>query len=88
MPHVKLFGILRRYAGASQIEANGATVRAALEFLCTGNPDLRAAIWEGNALRRYVRVMVNGHDIELAQGLDTPIAPDDEIAVFPPIAGG
>jgi molybdopterin converting factor small subunit len=32
--------------------------------------------------------MVNGVDSELAQGLDTAVGEDDQIAIFPPIAGG
>jgi molybdopterin synthase sulfur carrier subunit len=88
MPQVKLFGILRRYAGSPQLELPGTTVRAVLEALCAMNTELCAAIRDENGLRQYVRAMLNGHDVELAQGLDTPLAPNDEIAIFPPIAGG
>ena len=34
------------------------------------------------------RGMINGHDIQLAQGLDMTVSANDEIAIFPPIAGG
>jgi molybdopterin synthase sulfur carrier subunit len=88
MPQVELFGNLRGYASASQVDVAGETVRAVLTVLCADNAKLRAAIFDADALRPYVRVMVNGHDIELSQGLDTCAGPDDQIAIFPPIAGG
>ena len=88
MPLIKLFGNLRRLAGVSQAQASGATVRQAIETLCVNNAALRDAILHGDALRANVRVMVNGYDVELAQGLDTPVRADDQMAIFPPIAGG
>ena len=56
--------------------------------LCAAHPELRAAIFDGQALARYVRVMVNGRDIELTEGLNTEINENDQLAIFPPIAGG
>jgi molybdopterin converting factor small subunit len=32
--------------------------------------------------------MVNGIDISLSRGLDTPVKDHDVVAIFPPIAGG
>lgn len=88
MPYITLFGHLRRLAGATQAQASGATVRQAIETLCANNVALRDAILHLDALRAQVRVMVNGYDVELAQGLDTAVKADDQIAIFPPIAGG
>ena len=85
---IKLFGGLRQKAGSKEQPASGATIREALEGICLDNETLRAAIFDGNVLHPHVRVMVNGRDCELAQGLDTPVSDDDQIAVFPPIAGG
>lgn len=85
---IKLFGILRQKAGVAEREASGATVREALENICVDNSTLREAIFDGTALRPHVRVMVNGHDCELAQGLETAVSTNDQIAIFPPIAGG
>ena len=65
------------------------TVRAVLATLCAANADLEQAIFDehGN-VHPHVRIMVNGHDIALARGLDTPVTTTDEIAIFPPIGGG
>ena len=49
---------------------------------------LQAALFDGVALYPYARVMINGRDSELAQGLDTIVSANDHIAIFPPIAGG
>lgn len=88
MPTVKLFGGLRRDGGKSTLLVRGDTVRAALDALCADNEKLRAAIWNNDTLRDHVRVMVNGRDIELEQGLDTPLDANADVAIFPPIAGG
>lgn len=85
---IKLFGGLRGLAGKNEQTVEGATIRQGLERICQGNDALRAAILDENGLRPHVRVMVNGRDSELAMGLDTPVTGSDEIAVFPPIAGG
>ncbi len=85
---IKLYGGLRQKAGSAERRVSGATVRAALGHLCAGNDQLRATIFDGEALRPYVRVMINGRDINLESGLDTAVADNDQIAIFPPIAGG
>jgi sulfur-carrier protein len=88
MPVVQLYGGLRRGMDTHKLVVPGETVRSMLDDLCVAHPHLRAALFEQDHLRPYVRVMVNGHDVELAQGLDTRVASDDRVAIFPPIAGG
>ena len=88
MPHVKLFGNLRQLANISSLAAEGETVRILLDHLCVGREGLRNAIFDGDLLRQHVRVVVNGHDIMLDQGLDKPLEENDQVAVFPPLGGG
>lgn len=88
MPHVKLFGGLRRHVKEREFDIPGQSINEVLRALCTGNAALCAAIFDGDKLRPHVRVMVSGRDIELDEGLNTPVGEADEIAVFPPIAGG
>jgi molybdopterin synthase sulfur carrier subunit len=89
---VKLFGNLRTRAGLASgqiaVSATGTTAGEVLLDLCASYPALREAIFEDQALAQYIRVMINGRDIELADGLDTVVDEDDQMAVFPPIAGG
>lgn len=88
MPTVKLFGGLRNHVDNHQLNIPGETVQAVLDQLCQGRDDLRGAIFDGPDLAAHVRVMVNGRDIGLDYGLATGVRQEDQIAIFPPIAGG
>ena len=85
---IKLYGGLRQIAGTKEQEVPGETIREALEKICADNESLRMAIFDGTNLQQHVRILVNGRDSELAQGLETPVSANDQIALFPPIAGG
>jgi molybdopterin synthase sulfur carrier subunit len=85
---IKFFGGLRNKAGGAVKDGSGATIREVLAHICAENEPLRAAIFDGDQLLPHVRVMVNGRDSELADGLETAVSANDQIAVFPPIAGG
>lgn len=85
---VKLFGNLRQHAGQLAVAASGATIGEVLRELCAAYPTLENAIFDGDQIQAHVRVMINGRDIELADGLNTKVGETDQIAVFPPIAGG
>jgi molybdopterin synthase sulfur carrier subunit len=88
LPVIKLFANLRQLAGAAQLDVAGTTVYELIQGLCAQKPQLQGKILDGARLFPHVRVMVNGHDVELEQGLDTPVGPQDQVTIFPPIAGG
>jgi molybdopterin synthase sulfur carrier subunit len=53
------------------------------------NPEGYAAIFDENgAFREFVILMKNGKRIDIADAAKTPVEDGDEIAVFPPVAGG
>lgn len=85
---IKLFGGLRQKAGGAVHEAPGVTIREGVNQLCENCEPLRIAIFDGQQLRPHVRIMVNGQDCELVQGLETIVSENDQIAIFPPLAGG
>lgn len=88
MPLVKLYGNLRAQAGSKEISLPGNTIRDVLDALCAANNPLCNQILDGEELRSHVRILISGHDIELDEGLDTRVKPNEVIAIFPAIAGG
>jgi MoaD family protein len=82
----------RDLVGKRQVEIEpGATLAALLERLSAdlgGKFTSRVFDAEGN-LRRQVAVLVNGrHHTHTEEGLGLCLHPGDEVAIFPPIAGG
>jgi len=52
-------------------------------------PEGYAAIFdEDGAFREFVILMKNGKRVEIADAAKTPVEDGDELAVFPPVAGG
>ncbi len=88
MATVKLFGKLRNTVNASQLQISGECIHRVVENLCTENPSLYEAFLEEGQLRPHFKITLNGHDISLAGGMDTPVKDDDQLAIFSPIAGG
>ena len=88
MAQIKLFGNLRRHAADPQFEMSAGNVRQLLLALCAGNAALCEALFEDEQLRPFIKITVNGRDIQLENGLDTAVTDEDTIAIFPPIAGG
>jgi len=93
VPRVRLYATLRALAGrreihlpASEAEPVGELLRR-LVALC---PGLKGEVLsEGEQeLLPYVQVFIGGRSIRDLQGLATPVPPDGEVAVFPPVAGG
>jgi MoaD family protein len=85
MPVVKLYANLRKLAGTKEISITAATVGTVVRELAQQNPSVGEIITENGQLRRHILVTVNGHNIT---DLATPVAEQDIVAIFPPIAGG
>ena len=88
MPVIKLYASLRRFINPPTRTVGGSTVNEAISELCNAYPDLREKIFLDGKLRPFFIISVNGRHIDLTEGLNTPAQPADEIAIFPPIAGG
>lgn len=85
MPVVKLFANLRKLAGTKEISVSGTTVKAALNELVKQSPSLSGIVFDKEQIRPHVLITLNGHSIT---DFETPVTEQDNIAVFPPIAGG
>jgi len=69
--------------------AAGTMFTSLIATMAKKNPEGYAAIFdEKGAFREYVILMKNGKRIDSAEAAKTPVADGDEIAVFPPVAGG
>jgi MoaD family protein len=87
---IHLTAPLRPYAGgASRLEIDAPTVRAALEVLERTEPALHRNICdETGALRHHLNVFVNADNIRDLGGLDTALAAGDVLAFLPAVSGG
>lgn len=88
---VKVFANLRDICNSDKVEVNldGDKVIDVLNTLIDMFPDLKDEIFtEEKQLKQFVHVFVNGRNIVHDQGLETKVKPDDQFALFPPVAGG
>ena len=92
MAAVRLYAGLREAAGQRAFEVDlsaGAVIGELLRRLIALRPKLNGKILDQDGhVRQYVAVFVNGRDIRHLNGVETPVQPQDEIAIFPPVAGG
>jgi molybdopterin synthase sulfur carrier subunit len=87
----KLFANLAEAAGEKRVDVEvepEATVDDALEALFERHPELRELVLEDGGVVDHLNVLKNGEDVTAADGLDTPVEPGDELALFPPVSGG
>ena len=87
---VKIPTQLRDLAGgAASVQAEGATVGAALESVFEAHADLRDRLYgEDGDLRRFINVYLGGEDIRFLDGLETAVPAGGELTILPAVAGG
>lgn len=78
--------------GLSIIEVEySITVRRLIDLLSEKiGPHVRDLILDnlGSSLLPYIKIFVNGRDIEFLKGLDTVLMDGDEVVIIPPAGGG
>lgn len=88
----KLFADVAEAAGEREVSVDvgdDATVGDAVEALVSAHPDLRGRVRDADGdVRPDVNVLHNGTDVRNESGLETPVEPGDELALFPPVSGG
>ena len=89
----KLFADLAEVAGQKRVTVDlegEATVADALEALLDAHPALRDRVLAADGeLAEHINVLRNGENVFAAgSGLETAVAADDELAMFPPVSGG
>jgi molybdopterin synthase sulfur carrier subunit len=75
--------------GVKSLEVDGETIRSVVGGLVERHPSLGGQLLTDDGdLNRFVNVYVNGEDVRYLAGLDTPVAPGDEVRLLPAMAGG
>ena len=89
MSVIRVPPVLREDAGgAREVQASGATVRELLENLSAQLPTLGERIYDGEEIRPFVNVYVDGEDVRTLGGLDVPVRDDSTVVLLPAMAGG
>jgi len=89
--HWRLFATLAETAGEDRVAVEDAeTVGDALEALLSTHPPLETEVLgDDGDLVDHIRLLHEGEDpFAAGDGLETPVATDDELALFPPVSGG
>ncbi len=87
---VKAFATFREAFGKELgLELDGkATVMDLLTGLCAPHGSHDLIFDESGGIKKYVNILVNGRHIQSLSGIKTELADGDEVAIFPPVAGG
>jgi molybdopterin converting factor small subunit len=76
-------------SGAARLALCAADLRGLLAELERGHPALHRSVCdETGAVRRHVNLFVNTDHIRDRDGLDTALAPGDEVIIMPAVSGG
>lgn len=88
---VQYFATIRTYTGESErrLDDAPASLGPLLEELAERyGAAFRRAMFAGAALSPYVIILVNGRSVLHSGVLETPLAADDVVSIFPMVAGG
>jgi len=88
---ISYFATLRDVTGKTQEEwaPREATVGDLLQALAAQyGPEFSRWVLDHGDLGKFAIVLVNGRDVRQLQRLATPLAPGDNVVIFPPVGGG
>jgi molybdopterin synthase sulfur carrier subunit len=86
---VRVPPVLRAEAGgAREVQAAGSNLRELLQDLTTRLPALSERVFDGEQIRPFVNVYVDGEDVRTRGGLDAPVRPGSTVILLPAMAGG
>ncbi|MEM0090232.1 MAG: ubiquitin-like small modifier protein 1 [Nitrososphaerota archaeon] len=90
---VRAFATIRELLGTGYVEVlleDGSDVRTLLKTLTKkfGEGLRNQILVSEEKLAPYVKVLINGRDIEYLSGMGTILKDGDEVAIIPPVAGG
>jgi len=89
MTEIRIPPVLRpEAAGKRSVAVDAATVREALDRLVAEYPALESRVLDGEGVPTFLNVFVDGDDVRLLDGLETPVQATSTILLLPAVAGG
>lgn len=86
---VKFYGSIAALTGEKERDFTADDVKSLLNELYLHYPKpFQEKLFEGDALKPGIVVLKNGKNINNLQGLETPLAQDDQVSIFPVLGGG
>jgi molybdopterin synthase sulfur carrier subunit len=89
---ISFYATLRDVVGDKSVyvdDAPSMTVGRMLHEVLTAHPALRVKLLdERGELHTHIHILVNGRDVRFLDGLETIVAPQDSVRIFPPVGGG
>jgi molybdopterin synthase sulfur carrier subunit len=74
--------------GLRDVTVEAGTVREALSKLVAEYPALDGRVLAGDEVPSFINIFVDGENVRLNAGLDTPIGPRTALLLLPAVAGG
>ena len=88
---IKYFATIRTYTGENErrVDDPPPTLRPLLETLAARyGTSFRRAVFAGDELNPEIIILVNGRNVLYSGLLQAPLAANDEVSIFPMVAGG
>lgn len=87
---VLFFAYIRDYTKTKEVYVeHHISLRALLHKLCEMyGPKFKNKVFVGDELSDEIIILINGRNIVHLNNLDSLLCPDDEISIFPVVAGG
>ncbi|SER47252.1 ubiquitin-like small modifier protein 1 [Salipaludibacillus aurantiacus] len=89
---IKVFATFREICGGKTIQVDyedNSRIGDLLDEVISQFPAMEEEIFTTDRqVKQHVHVFINGRNIIHLQGLETIVKPDDQLALFPPVAGG
>ncbi|WP_088032744.1 ubiquitin-like small modifier protein 1 [Evansella clarkii] len=89
---IKVFANFREICGGKKVELKvdgGQEIQAVLDELIERFPPMEEELFTPDKqIKPMVHVFINGRNIIHLNGLETKVSDEDQIALFPPVAGG
>lgn len=89
MPIIKLPAVLSKTGSSEEIKVDGETVLEAFKtYTDEHDSQLEEEVLDGNQIKEYINVYVNGKDVRNINGIKTKVGENDKIRVMPAASGG